>query len=641
MLFYKSISYIQKNKINNVNIYPQTCEDTKEERKMKVLLGFLFLKTLELQANLIAYECNTLKRAPTQIDLTQVEKCVKKEEKNITIIEKNIQVVQLKDTVKIEAISCKIIVNHEIKYCGRLFSYTAGIKNGFITEEILLTRTQCEEAILKKEIIYDDDMKIEDIELGKKLKLQEVTRGSIDNNGYCTGQSFNTRYYSFSNSYRISKFEILLMKFEANYMLEEDLIIIEGGERYENVDQGYSEKFGEMFWNRSMVAGCDRKSVDVIYEGKAMLRLSNNKYIGSLVVINSNETAMALKIKGKSAVCFQKAFDTNNRRIKVIEASEHHDFYFKNSDMLIENVDMTSYFEVKIDYLNFKFMNQIRLIYDSLETETCNLRRDLIIRRIRDLRREKVLFEDLITGEIGVQTILAGDVGLVRKCEKISVSLRHTEKCYMNIAVLHEGKECFIDGHTKTVTDEGIEVECGQIYPVTHKINGKFVEFSLINKIVKEPQILNPRWNKLDIASDDTLIKGMYSKNTLEKFRKFVLQRGTKLTLESKYRRAKMNGGGATLSNLFGIEYVNKFKKDFKNEMQLDIIKIGSYVGFIVGIIVIIQIIINMFKWGINFKMIKQTVGNKKGLINSISPTMTILTLIDRNKVIQENVNQE
>ena len=74
----------------------------------------------------------------------------------------------MKDTVKIDIVACKIVVNHEIKYYGKFFSYTAGLRNSFITEEVLLTRKQCEEGVLKKEIMYDDDMKIEDIERGKK-----------------------------------------------------------------------------------------------------------------------------------------------------------------------------------------------------------------------------------------------------------------------------------------------------------------------------------------------------------------------------------------------------------------------------------------------------------------------------------------
>ena len=67
------------------------------------------------------------------------------------------------------------------------------------------------------------------------------------------------------------------------------------------------------------------------------------------------------------------------------------------------------------------------------------------------------------------------------------------------------------------------------------------------------------------------------------------MQRGTRIVLEIKHREAKLNGDGATLTNLYGLKFVNKFKKEFKDEMHLDIITIGSYVWLIVGCIVVVK----------------------------------------------------
>ena len=125
---------------------------------------------------------------------------------------------------------------------------------------------------------------------------------------------------------------------------------------------------------------------------------------------------------------------------------------------------------------------------------------------------------------------------------------------------------------------------------MTHKINNQFVEFSTVNRIITPPVQIDPRWEKLNISTDKFEIKGIYSKDTMEKFKRFLRKKGARLTLENRFRQAQLNGEGVSMKNLFGKKYVKDFKNNFKNEIHLKLLQIGSYMGLVMGIICITSI---------------------------------------------------
>ena len=134
------------------------------------------------------------------------------------------------------------------------------------------------------------------------------------------------------------------------------------------------------------------------------------------------------------------------------------------------------------------------------------------------------------------------------------------------------------------------------------------------------------------------LTAGMYSKNQLEAFSNFIThpmrvksanEYITNSIVENHKPKEKFK-----ITNLLSSDELNEIKNNFLQEAEKKILRFGSIMGAITGIVLIVQAVAAVISFVINFRFLKATLGCGTHLLASMFTALT-------NFVIRNNVHKK
>ena len=140
------------------------------------------------------------------------------------------------------------------------------------------------------------------------------------------------------------------------------------------------------------------------------------------------------------------------------------------------------------------------------------------------------------------------------------------------------------------------------------------------------------------------LLAGIYTTKQLESFSDYVRFpmriRTANEYITTKIVQTHATGDKFKLTNLLSPEELQKMKDNFLADVEAKILKMGSYMGFVTGIILLAQIIRSIISTVINIQFLRSTLGNGFHLLAGMFTSLTNL-LVRNNVAATEKREQE
>ena len=612
--------------------------------KLSIFLLLLLVSTY--RAMLMGYDCSITEGRSKAINALHINDCNYDNVEQLTVSNKVGQVIQTKLMNNIMLYTCKIIIMTKIYYCG-ILSYNYAVKDGIHTELLEINRDACIKLIQNGTL----ELKGKTISnIPKNVLYYEtlVTEGEIKSDGTCYGVTIRRNGNTYSSAIETIKVEIFVDSRNTIYDVESNSLILSDMEECVlDKDFCISLNLGMVFWDITPSTGCEANAVDVLYEGNmTQVYKPNESNISSLISINDSKFILNLKTTRIINFCAFKAYYTDHNRILVIFSDPDLEFPFKKStEILPANMDINLYHNSKLLFVKQNLERNLRDLYVELSMRECELRKAVISERIRNLRRYRVFHRNVLTNEPGWVSHSGGDVIFISRCTLVSLEIRDSDLCSINLPVSYKGKPVYLDTYDGVISEVSAECPCTTMMPTTFFIGGRWVTKTPTILPAPTPEQISPEIRGFNFSFiNDLLTKGIYSEENLRNFSRFITHNShTRKTIEGIVKKF---GPMSTVDSSNFKDLVNLLSNNLllsgKNFHSGSIwLYIGSYMGLILGFIYIGHLIFLGFRAYVNSRLLfdKTSLAN---WIRSLDPLTTIYKLLNvRNPTENMDINPE
>ena len=592
----------------------------------------------------LAFDCDHEETKISRFAADAVEIC-EKEEKNIFLHHKTIQVIQERKIEEIKVYHCYVSKISMISYCGA-FSHVSLVAGGLSRQLVKLTASECQDIHVSHKFKYGNT-EILDV-FSNSTRDEHITEvGTVNADSSCIGVKIVKNGQTYENAIILSTLTIKLEDYTTTIDMKTNEILFDDATSCP-VEKGqcFSSTKGVTYWNYNSFDNCNKKSKDILYEGPATIS-STSKYnstdkmqLGDVVTVQNQEKLMSLEIIGTDHLCYQLVFRTDFKRISVVVKNPIFGFYFeKSNQILAPNIDLPLYLNAKFYYIARNFDQQIRSLHQEVRFASCQASRDNILNKLHVARQQEVSYAHILTNEKGYITMLSGDTFISIKCVPVLAEVRETETCHKHLPVSYKNKSLFIETIGKTITHDAAEIPCARLAPaIFHIAQNTWISAGKFMNYAKKPITLKPNNYVQNLKFQDVskyMVAGIYSTKQLESFNEFVrypMKRKTanNYITETIIKNQKTDGD-FQIRNILSTEELSNLKDSFLQAAEEKILRFGSIMGAITGIILLIQIIKYMISVIINFNFLKATLGSGLHLLASLFTSLT-------NFVIRNNV---
>ena len=556
----------------------------------------------------------------------------KQPENKINTFNVMIQALQVKLYENLHVFHCLVTKLSIITYCGK-FSYASMQKNGLIDEVLKISPETCEQ-MHKQKVFHYKDITFDGLEANTTKSTSFVEYGYIAPGATCDGVSFETKQGFYENAIMSSTIRIRLEDYQTIINKHHNSIYFEDGQTCPiKGETCFSADKGTTIWENDN-ENCAEDTVDVIYEGVATaVTTSGNQTlkIGDAILVDTDKKIFAHEIVGISHLCYQKIFNTNLPRVKILVKNPTYGFFFKKSaEIIAQNIDIGAYMNSKIYYVTKKIYNTMQTIYEEIKFASCQMEHSILTNKLARIRHQKTTYGHVLTEDPGFVGITAGDATYILECSPVMVAVRSTDKCYQNLPITYNGKETFMETEGRTIVDMPSEIPCSPLTPPKFKIAGKWLKLDRGHfQLTDEPIILSPQKNHYNIQFDNLnniLLGGIYTENDLEKFTNFI-------TFPQRQKKAndfvtgriisQHDSNPLSMNKIFTKEDLADFKDNILVDLDQGLLKFGAYMGAIIGIGAIFNVIRTLISTAINFRLLRMTLGNGIHLLASCFTSVT------------------
>ena len=539
-----------------------------------------------------------------------------------------------------------------MSYCGS-FSHVSFVSGGLFKEMVQLSATQCNDIHKTNRFNYAGT-EIMDLQSNTTRDIQVTEIGRVNADGSCQGVDIVRKGQSYKNVIILSTLTIILEDYQTVIDSQADQITFQDGTVCKaSQGQCFTSSKGISFWQMD-ANNCDKNSQDILYEGLATISttmVSNNTNelsLGDVVTVETQDKLLSLEIISSSHLCYQLVFKTDFKRISVIAKNSVFGFYFeKTSKILPNNIDLPMYLNAKFYYMARNFNNHIRNLHREVKYASCQASRDSILNKLRQARQQEISYSHILNNDEGYLTLASGDTLITIKCQPSLVDLRQADKCYKDLPVMHNDNSIFMETVGKTLVQTSEEIPCSKLAPaVFHVGKNLWVSAGKHMSFTEAPMKLKPNSYVQNLKFKDVkryMVAGIYSNEQLETFSDFISHpmrvKSANAYITETIIKNQNHGENFQITNLLSPEELAKLKDNFLEEAERKLLRFGSIMGAITGIIVIIQIVRYIISTVINFKFLKSTLGNGLHLAAALFTSLT--NFIVRNNVQNENAAEE
>ena len=622
-------------------------------------MGTLILIWMSLALHLtgaiktMVYDCAHDEIKITRIAANQVAECVK-DKQNLYTEQKMIQIIHEKKVENIKVIHCLIEKISIIAHCGHL-SHSSLVDKGLSSTVIELTASECTDIHVSHRYTFKGTL-FEDLKSNTTSDQQVTEVGSILADGTCNGVDFTQNGYNYDDAVVLSTLRITLSDYITTIDTTTQAVTFSDGSSCKgSIGTCFSHTLGTSVWNFSNNEKCSKTSRDILFEGLAFitspsqLNGSNDLKIGDMVSVETNEKMMSFSVTGATHLCFQMVFKTDVDRILIAVKNPVFGFYFEmHEDIIPQNIDLPLYLNAKIFYLASQFKTKMEDLYREVKFAACQNSRQNILTRLQLARQNEVTYSHILNGKQGYMTLVAGDCLLSIKCIPMLVEVRETTTCHKNLPVLYNNRSTFMETLGCTLTDVPAEIPCSRVASAVFQVNNKvWISVNPHISYAQEPVVLQPESYIQDLKFGNIkryLLAGIYSSEQLEAFNDYVRYpmriRTANEYITNKFVQTHAVNDQFKITNMLSPEELKKMKDNFLEDVEAKILKFGSWMGAITGIILLAQIVRFLISTLINVQFLRSTLGNGFHLLAATFTSLTNL-LVRNNVAAAEKQEQE
>lgn len=571
-----------------------------------ILLSIILLFSLGAitETEIIAYDCADESTQMTRISLLNVKPCLDpRNATNSTM--KRIQLIQKRQYETVHVFSCLVSVQQVIFHCG-MHSHISAVAGGYSKYIHYIGQSECLKAHRENSL----DLRGLGLGIATRLfmngstEISATLHGHITTDGTCNGVKFSAGENIYKDVIVQATVTITLRDYTATANVERNSLKLKSGTVCIFGD-GYcfDDGNGETSWTTYTPDICNHKSVDVLYEGNATILTLSVLPPVRYIVVETEDTVFALKLKKPETLCHQQAWQTEQNRLSIIFEDSLGFFYHRTTQRIPQNVDIMAQVMSKLLYLEIAVRRQMgEIIYDSIY-KRCQLREKILQNRIALAIQNPHTIGNLIKKEPGYVSRVMGEVLYIAKCKPVVVEPRKTESCYQELPVTYNNQSQYRTAITHILTTHGTEVDCNPFLPPVHRIEGRWVEFSPIIKRTDPAKELdaNEEQDVLQLKGVSPLSdNGIFTKEDMEKFQNVLLFPTETEAISNQIARritGRANGNTYYMPNIFSQDEFKSLALSAAEEVWGFLSKMGnifSILGFIYTMFCVISYVVGV-----------------------------------------------
>ena len=521
-----------RDKLNAQNSY-------KPRRKTRIrtpmwtftMLAFFYLicAILGLETSgLIGYDCASPEVNMTSYSLTDVSSCLPAI-KNLSITEVPIQVLQRSTKSSVMVYQCKVILKRSIRYCG-MHSHISDYEHSYSYIVKEFTSEECKTTHLLGALALTHDKRIGELKRNSTTRGETLIIGSIRSSS-CSGGTYRTPEYTWTNALVYYEYEISLYNYEAMIDTENDQIILRHGVvcpyshgKCLDSEDGYST------WDISLNQRCEDTEFEVIFEGSVNKTINidtQRKDNPAVYTSISDSHLFSIRTKGTSKICGYQGYKTDHPRIFILE-SVGFSTPFHKKPTNARNHDIFTYFNSKITLVENYIGQKLDDVYNSVMVEMCKIDKALMETKLTLARLNPTEFVNTIMKRSGFTAVVAGEVLHVLECKPVYVKPIESEICYQEIPVKFGNQTMFLAPVTRTLQLRGTEIDCTPLLPAKFQIGGRWYTTDGRMRETVAPHKLTSdiitKWTYTPLPN--LMESGVYDSESLQKMKTMIYDQG-------------------------------------------------------------------------------------------------------------------
>lgn len=507
-------------------------------------INYHIIASHSFQNGIIGFDCAHPDVNITSFSLVDAQSCQLQTD-HVESTEVTIQVLQQRQKIPVHVKQCKVIYRREIKYCG-MHSHVSDYEGGHTYDVKTFTREECDKLHSTRTLHLTDRRAIESVLLNMTTRGRMLVYGSLEGST-CVGETYITTSRQYSNALVYYDYEISLFDYQTTADIVADSIQMRKGLQCSfSTGTCLDSEEGYFSWNTNEGRNCESTDYEVIYEGvvnKTRAASNNNQvFVPSLYSAYAQDSLFTIRSQGKKSICGYNAYSTDHDRIFIVESSSGKYAFHTKSDSGL-NLDLFTYFNSKITFLEHHMGRQLTELYKSMMNEVCKLDKNLLDTHLKMARLNPQEFASSFTKRSGYTAVVAGEVIYLIECKPTYVILDPRSICYQEIPVIVNNQSLFLSPVTHIIQERGVEIECTPLMAPKFKLGGNWVTLDHGLRVTPEPAVITS-----DVVTSwhydrlDNLLKaGIYSPDNVEKMKRLIYDQGDKRSVMSIMHRLATN----------------------------------------------------------------------------------------------------
>jgi len=540
------------------------------------------------------FDCDAGSSTTRTIDLREPSLCKDPHTDFAEPTVQKVQIAQVGTTTPLIGYQCRATVTKQVTRCG-IDSITYGSSYPVFQRPWPIAPNQCREAVKSNSLTIE--RRTFSISIGQPTTIQEYTHGSVDAQGSCITENFETEGVLHYNSFEQTTTTIHVLAINGIIDAADDSVTFANGIRANANDLVLHDAYeGTIVWSKTELNCSD--SISSLYVGNATLhrpRGEETSHQGSIVLLEHPKVQQyaGLKLTSPRTLCAIQCYGTNIKGIVICLLRDHDEPYFSNSFRDWEPQQQID-FQSQIGFLHLKTNLDVHARFAAILGNLCKLERATLHLKLQAIAGANNPYSLLDLYGPGHVYYRAGAVVYINKCSAVDATLTDHRNCTTEIPVLINGTKRFADPLSWVLRDYPQELPCTNIMPIRWKIADVWycaTPAALPCEAPDQLEVAKPLFNTPDFTAG--LVGGIYTESQRIQHQHFIRSSSGREAVVSKIATAAVMNAG--LPGVLGLPLTTLDLDMLVDELGYTFVPFFSLIGHayvtIVGIIVVMAFV--------------------------------------------------
>lgn len=401
-------------------------------------------------------------------------------------------------------------------HCG-MHSHSSQSRGGLIEYLRPITSSECK-TLHSTRVLRIGESLITDLPVNSSTTRVVVLAGKVSFDGACQGGSYSDAFGSWDDVVVQGYVAVTLTDYTADADTSQDQIKLRSGvvcktssEGCMDIENGYST------WVHERFTSCDSRKHIVLYQGPAQkfTEVVDGSIKTYTYLVENEHKVFGLRTLKTYMGCMFTAYTTEHPKLIIVPKTTG-SFYLSQGEVHVASLDIMAYINTKFVYIERLRHTSERSMYAILSAQRCALERKALQTMLAISTISPAEFAYTYMASPGFTAVQLGEVVHVIKCVPVETTVRHTNKCYKEMAVTYNNKSVFLTPRSRLVQQYGTEVDCDNIVTSQFRLDGQWYALGKMTHQVPDPLALTPEpisewsvstWDSLTIFTLDTVLE--------------------------------------------------------------------------------------------------------------------------------------